>query len=218
MGYDDLSQELTNYIDSVKEDVITGKISLLEMELNPIFNQLKESLSVFNITNYSQTYEKACDLLALKFEELKNLLNHLDNDEIFLKFLKSKPSDVEIEQILGSCWRKVFYLEAISPDFMRYSNQRFSKDRLLTDKIEHVIKEQVDGSFLLEIPRQKFTEKMMDFYKHIKSKLPCKFDELFDGFYDQIEVYEYFVYLLHLLQIGKITYEKKTNMVRYKNE
>ncbi|MHA1192691.1 MAG: hypothetical protein ACTSP9_10395 [Promethearchaeota archaeon] len=218
MGYDDLSEELTNYIDSVKEDVITGKISLLEMELNPIFNQLKESLSIYNIFNYSQTYEKACDLLALKFEELKNLLNHLDNDEIFLSFLKSNPKDVEIEQILGNCWRKVFHLEAISLDFMIYSNQRFSRDRQVIEKIEHVRKEQVDGSFLLEIPRQKFTEKMMDFYKHIKSKLPCKFDELFDGFYDQIEIYEYFVYILHLLQIGKITYEKKTNIVKYKNE
>lgn len=218
MGYDDISEELTNYIDTVKEDVVTGKISLLELELNPIFNQLKESLSIYNIFNYSQTYEKACDLLALKFEELKNLLNHLDNDEIFSNFLRSKPSDIEIEQILGNCWRKVFHLESISPEFMIYSNLRFSKDRLFTKKIEHVRKEQIGGSFLLEIPRQKFTEKMLDFYKHIKNKLPCKFDELFDDYQDQMEIYEYFVYILHLLQIGKITYEKTTNIVRYKNE
>ena len=218
MGYDDISEELTNYIDTVKEDVVTGKISLLELELNPIFDQLKESLNVYNIFNYSQTYEKACDLLSLKFEELKNLLNHLDNDQIFMQFLKSKPSDIEIEQILGNCWRKVFHLESISPEFMIYSNNRFSKDRLFTEKIEHIRKEHVGGSFLLEIPRQKFTEKMMEFYSYIKNKLPCKFDELFDEFQDQMEIYEYFVYILHLLQIGKITYEKTTNIVRYKNE
>lgn len=218
MGYEDLAEELANYVDSIKKDVVTGKISLLEMELNPIFNRLKESLSIYNITNYSQTFQKACDLLTLKFEELKNLLNHLDNDELFSKFLKSKPSDIEIEQILRTCWRKTFHLEALSPDFMSYSHQRFSKDRQITEKIEHLTKEQIDGSFLLEIPRQKFTEKMMDFYKHIKSKLPCKFDELFNDFYDQIEIYEYFVYILHLLQIGKITYEKKKNIVRYKDE
>lgn len=29
MGYDDISEELTNYIDTIKEDVVTGKISLL---------------------------------------------------------------------------------------------------------------------------------------------------------------------------------------------
>ena len=34
MEYDDISEELTNYIDTVKEDVVTGKISLLELELN----------------------------------------------------------------------------------------------------------------------------------------------------------------------------------------
>lgn len=213
MGYDDISEELTNYIDTVKEDVVTGKISLLELELNPIFNKLKESLNIYNIFNYSQTYEKACDLLSLKFEELKNLLNHLDNDEIFLNFLKSKPRDIEIEQILGNCWRKVFHIESISPKFMIYSNQRFSKDRLITEQIEPVRKEQTGGSFLLEIPRQKFTEKMMDFYNLIKNKLPCKFDELFDEIQDQMEVYEYFVYILHLLQIGLLKYQKTTTII-----
>ncbi len=213
MGYDDISEELTNYMDSIKEDVVTGRISLLELELNPIFDQLKESLSVYNIFNYSQTYQQACDLLSLKFEELKNLLNHLDNDEIFLQFLKSNPNDNEIEQILGNCWRTVFHLESISPEFMSYSNTRFSKDRVLTEKIEHIRKEQIGGSFLLEIPRQKFTEKMMDFYKKIKKKLPCKFDELFDGIQDQVEVYEYFVYILHLLQIGLFKYQKATTII-----
>ncbi|MBY9018217.1 MAG: hypothetical protein KGD66_05220 [Candidatus Lokiarchaeota archaeon] len=213
MGYDDISEELTNYIDTVKEDVVTGKISLLELELNPIFNELKESLNVYNIFNYSQTYEKACDLLSLKFEELKNLLNHLDNDEIFMQFLKSKPNDIEIEQILGNCWREVFHLKSISPEFMIYSNRRFSKDRLFIEKIEHVRKEQTGGSFLLEIPRQKFTEKMMDFYNLIKNKLPCKFDELFDEIQDQMEVYEYFVYILHLLQIGLLKYQKTTTII-----
>ncbi len=213
MGYEDISQELTRYIDTIKEDVVTGKISLLELELNPIFKQLKESLNIYNIFNYSQTYEKACILLSQKFEELKNLLNHLDNDEIFMQFLKSKPSDVEIEQILGNCWRKVFHLESISPEFMFWSNQRFSKDHPFTEKIEHVKKEQIGGSFLLEIPRQKFTEKMMDFYSSIKNKLPCKFDELFDGIQDQIEVYEFFVYILHLLQIGLLKYQKTTTII-----
>jgi chromatin segregation and condensation protein Rec8/ScpA/Scc1 (kleisin family) len=213
MGYDDISEELTNYMDSIKEDVVTGRISLLELELNPIFNQLKESLSVYNIFNYSQTYQQACDLLSLKFEELKNLLNHLDNDEIFMQFLKSNPNDNEIEQILGNCWRTVFHLESISPEFMSYSNNRFSKDRVLMEKIEHIRKEQIGGSFLLEIPKQKFTEKMMDFYKKIKKKLPCKFDELFDEIQDQLEVYEYFVYILHLLQIGLLKYQKITTII-----
>jgi len=34
---------------------------------------------------------------------------------------------------------------------------------------------------------------------------------VFDNELDQIEIYEQFVYLLHLLQLGKIKYQKDTN-------
>ena len=67
----DLSEELNKKIEIIKEDVLSGKTSLLELELNPLFHDLKDSLSIFNIENYSLTYKNACELLVEKFEELK---------------------------------------------------------------------------------------------------------------------------------------------------
>ena len=52
---------------------------------------------------------------------------------------------------------------------------------------------------------------MTSFFNKIKEKLPCYFEDIFDDELDQMKVYEYFVYLLHLLQLGKIKYEKNTN-------
>ena len=72
-------------------------------------------------------------------------------------------------------------------------------------------KKAVHPQFLLEIHDKKFTEKMNTFFDSIKDKLPCSYDDIFDGEENQIKVFEYFVYLLHLLQLDKIKYEKNTN-------
>ncbi|NGX49404.1 MAG: hypothetical protein K940chlam5_01002, partial [Candidatus Anoxychlamydiales bacterium] len=57
----------------------------------------------------------------------------------------------------------------------------------------------------------KFTEKMMDFFNSIKDKLPCSYDDVFEDEKIQSKLFENFVYLLHLIQLNKIKYEKNTN-------
>lgn len=92
------------------------------------------------------------------------------------------------------------------------------KDKLLgqkekTNVIEHVDKVKVKGNFLLEISKHQFSERINDFFDSIKNKLPCPFDAIFEGERDQIKIYQNFVYLLHLLQSGRIKYQKETNFL-----
>ena len=207
----DLSEELNKKIEIIKDDVLSGKTTLLELELNPLFHDLKDSLSIFNIENYSLTYKNVCELLNEKFEELKNLLSSLNIDEKFFEFMKAHPEDEEIFEIFKGCWRKVFYIDGMSLNFLEYASDRFCKERLMELGIKHLKKGKIDDQFLLEIPKYKFTEKMTSFFNKIKEKLPCYFEDVFDDELDQMKVYEYFVYLLHLLQLNKIKYEKNTN-------
>lgn len=207
----DLSEELNKKIEIIKDDVLSGKISLLEFELNPLFHDLKDSLSIFNIENYSLTYKNVCELLNEKFEELKKLLSSLNIDEKFFEFMKTYPEDEEIFEIFKGCWRKVFYIDGMSLNFLEYASDRFCKERVIEFEIKHLIKGKIDDQFLLEIPKYKFTEKMTLFFNKIKEKLPCYFEDVFDDEVDQIIVYENFVYLLHLLQLNKIKYQKETN-------
>ncbi len=207
----DLSEELNKKIEIIKDDVLSGKISLLEFELNPLFHDLKDSLSIFNIENYSLTYKNVCELLNEKFEELKKLLSSLNIDEKFFEFMKTYPEDEEIFEIFKGCWRKVFYIDGMSLNFLEYASDRFCKERIIEFEIKHLIKGKIDDQFLLEIPKYKFTEKMTLFFNKIKEKLPCYFEDVFDDEVDQIIVYENFVYLLHLLQLNKIKYQKETN-------
>ncbi len=51
---------------------------------------------------------------------------------------------------------------------------------------------------------------MTEFFNGIKDILPCSFNDIFAKEKIQEKIYEKFVYLLHLLQQGKIKYENET--------
>ena len=213
MEYQDFSEEINKKIEDIKTRVLSGEISLLDIELVPIFENLKDSLNIYNINKYSTTYMSAFQLLSQKFEELKIFLNYLDNKDKFLNYIKTNPKDTEIYQLFEDCWREPFTINTLSMEFLEYS-----KDRLVTKKgvpftIEPINKIDLKENFLLEIPDKKFTEKMSAFFDSIKNKLPCSYDEIFDDEDDQIKIFEYFIYLLHLLQVGKLKYQKETNFL-----
>ncbi|MHA2391631.1 MAG: hypothetical protein ACXAEX_06650 [Promethearchaeota archaeon] len=209
--YKDFSEEINGKIEEIEYKVLTGEINLLEVELVPIFENLKNSLNTSNIDKYSKTYENVFQLLIQKFEELKILINDLDRKEGFLEFLKGNPEDSEIHKLFDNCWIKPHTITTLSLDFLETSYKKLNVEKSYHTIIEHIDKIKVNQDFLLEVPEQKFTEKMLKFFNLIKNKLPCSFDEVFEDEKDQIKIYENFVYILHLLQIGKVKYQKETN-------
>lgn len=213
MEYKDFSEEINNKIENIKNRVFSGEISLLEIELVPIFENLKDSLTIYNISKYSRTYKSAFQLLSQKFEELKIFLSYLDNQDKFLKFLKTNPRDIEIYQVFEDCWREPFNIDALSLKFLEYSKERLVLDKGEPLKIEPIEKIKLKEDFLLEIPEKRFTEKMLAFFNIIKDKLPCPYEEIFEDELDQMKIFENFVYILHLLQLGKIKYQKETNFL-----
>lgn len=207
----DFSEKINKKIEDIKEEVLSGKINLLEFELLPIFSDIKDSLNTFNIKNYSKSFINVCELLDRKFEELRNLLNSLDIEKRFIEFMKKNPNEKEMYDIFTGCWNFNFEIEPLSYNFLEYALDRFCKEKDLDFEIEHLDKEKSDYQFLLEIPKLKFTEKVNEFFVEIKNILPCNFEEVFENEKNQIIIYEKFVYLLHLLQLGKIKYQRETN-------
>ncbi|MFX0178810.1 MAG: hypothetical protein ACFE78_01395 [Candidatus Hodarchaeota archaeon] len=208
--FTDYSKEINQSIENVKKKVLSGKISLLNLELNPIFQDLKDSLNIFNINKYSELYKEACSLLNQKFEELKAFLKLLESDKLFFNFLNSKYSDSEISDLFKGCWRQIFDIENASIKFLEASNQKYSKEKDTAIHLEHLKKQYIDKEFLVKIPSKNYTERIIIYFNKIKSKLPCRFEDIFEDDKDQIQIFENFVYLLHLLQLGKIKYQKET--------
>lgn len=206
-------KELNKKIENIRTKVLSGEISLLDIELVPIFEYLKDSINVDNIDKYSKTYQRAFTLLNEKFEEFKILLNHLDNENVFIEFLKSKPKDKEIYELLKDCWRQPFTIHNLSITFLKRSKDKLSSSNRESFAIEIIERMKVKNDFFLEVPTQKFTEKMLDFFNAIKHKLPCSFDDVFEDDKDQIKIYEKFVFILHLLQLGSLKYQKESNFL-----
>ena len=208
---DNILEELNRKIKDIHNDILEGKISLLDLELVSMFNQIKNNLNVDNLDKHSLIYKNTCELLNQKFDELKSLLSSLDTQEKFTQYLNTNPSDVEIYELFEACWSKVFTLDALSMEFLEISKEKLSKLIRKSYSIEHLKKKDEGGVFILEVPKLKFSEKMMKFFDSIQSKLPCTFDEVFEDDSNQIKIFEKFVYLLHLMQIGKLKYEKNTH-------
>ncbi|MFW9821296.1 MAG: hypothetical protein ACFFE4_00080 [Candidatus Thorarchaeota archaeon] len=211
----DLAEDIDQKINDIQMKVLSGKIVLLDLELVPIFENIKNGLTINNLDKYSTTFKKSFDLLIQKFEELKRLINNLDKKENFIQYLKSNPSDSEVYELFNDCSVKPFTIQSLSSNFLNISSKKLSRERGYPVRIDQIDidRTKIKESFLLEVPEQKFTEKLMDFFNAIKNKLPCSFDEIFEDDHDQIEIYEKFVYLLHLLQLGNIKYQKDTNFL-----
>ncbi len=207
---EDISEEINKKIEDIQKEVLAGKLTLLDLELAPFFNELENTLSVYNLNKYSKTYENAIHLLTQKFDELKNLLSSLDTEKKFTAYWKSNPDESSISELMKGCWREPFNIDALSLGFLEDSKNKLSIDRSSSITIEHLDKLKVKNNFILEIPRHNFTEKMTDFFNGIKDNLPCSFNDVFAKEKIQEKIYEKFVYLLHLLQQGKIKYENET--------
>ncbi|MHA2007511.1 MAG: hypothetical protein ACXABO_07100 [Promethearchaeota archaeon] len=213
MNSKDFSVEINEKIKEIQNLVSSGEISLLDTELAPIFENLKDSLNVHNINNYSRTYKDAFILLNHKFEELRILLSYLDNSKKFMEFAKRTPDDQEIYSLFEGCWREPFNIKSLSINFLETSTERLSRDKGELVTINHLEPINIKGNFLLAVPQEKFTDKIARFYNKIKPKLPCLYEKVFEEEHDQLKIYENFVYLLHLLQVGKIKYQKETNFL-----
>ena len=211
MIVNNITEDLNNRIKGIQRKILSGEIKLLDLQLVPLFNELKDSVTVLNLEKSSLTYKNACSLLNQKFDELKSILNSLESQEKFLTYLNSKPSDLELYNLLNECWREIFTIDTLSLDFLELSQERLGIDKGGPIIIKHLSKVKVKDDFLLEIPKRKFTEKMMKFYDSIIEKLPCQFEEIFKGEKDQQKIYEHFVFILHLIQSHKINYLKETN-------
>ncbi|MHA2034878.1 MAG: hypothetical protein ACW98X_00505 [Promethearchaeota archaeon] len=209
----DLSEEINRKIEEIQGKVLSGEVALLDLELVPIFENIKDSLNINNIDNYSITFKNSFHLLTQKFEELKILISNLDKKEGFIRYLKSNPDDLEVYELFNRCWIKPFNIESLSLNFLSRSDKKLRKEKGFPVLIESLEKLPTKHNFLLEVPELKFTEKIMKFYNMINKKLPCSFDEIFENEQDQVEIYEKFVYILHLLQLGKIKYQKETNFL-----
>jgi chromatin segregation and condensation protein Rec8/ScpA/Scc1 (kleisin family) len=207
------SYTIIEQIDKIEQHFLNGNIKLLNYELVPLFESIENSMEISNLNNYSASYRKACELLNEKFKELKELIQSFESEELYIDFLREEPTDQEIASLFEGCWHKVFKINQISYNFLEDCKKRLCSHKKPKKRVLKTEDVKSNEEFRLEIPKMKFTEKMMSFFHRIKGKLPCQYKEIFNIGNNQLKLYEEFIYLLHLIQMDKIKYQKETNFL-----
>jgi hypothetical protein len=206
-------KEINERVREIMKMVLAGDLSLLDFELKPLFREIRDSVNPKSINNYASTYSEMLDLLERKYNEFQDLINQINSDDLFLRFLEKNPNDDIISDCFTGCWRKAFTLRTVSLKGLSKYFDRFTSSHKEFIDIQHINRSTKKGEYIFFVPKESFSEKMMDFYTVLVEKLPCDYDDLFKYEKNQLVIFENFVYLLHLLQIGKVKFQKETNIL-----
>ncbi len=210
------NSSIPSIIEEIQEifDIIhRGSKHALSVDLNPIFQKFKRSITTQNLNESSSAFSKLCNIIETKFNELQMYLALFGQEKKFLTFLESNPSDIEIFNLFKGCWYKPFNLNALSLDFLEESKDSLENRIREGYIIENLEIPQKDENFLLEMPSSSFQEIIENYFNKISEKLPCNMEDLFEDIENQEEIFEKFIMILHLLQNGKIMYQKQTNFI-----
>jgi len=82
----DIAEDLNERIENIQKKILSGEVKLLDLELVPFFDELKDSLTVKNLEKSSETYKNACLLLNQKFDELRSMLSSLESEKHLFYF------------------------------------------------------------------------------------------------------------------------------------
>ena len=110
----------------------------------------------------------------------------------FAKTKKQNSVIVYIQDLFKESWREIFLLDTLSLDFLMYADKRFSKESEQAIFVEHLTRQGSTEDFIIEIPKQQFTEKLEGFFAEIIKKLPCFFEDIFEDEQDQIRLDHFF--------------------------
>ena len=166
-----------------------------------------------NLDKSSSAFSKLCDIIETKFNELQIFLALFGQEKKFLTYLESNPSDIEISNLFKGCWYKTFNINSLSLEFLEKSKDFLENRRREGYTIENLQIPNKNENFVLEMRSISFQETIKNYFNEIYRKLPCNMEDLFEEIESQEEIYEKFIIILHLLQNGKIMYQKQTNFV-----
>lgn len=200
-------------IQSIFSEISSGSKDALNVDLYPIFQKFKRAIKPDNLEDSSTAFGKLCSIIETKFNELQRFLALFGQQKKFLSYLESGPSEIEIFELFQGCWYNTFNLNALSVDFLEKSNESLVGRKRLEYSIESVNIPEKDQVMILEIPTGTFQEKIEEYFKEIQGKLPCNINQIFEESDTQDDIYEKFVYILHLIQRGQILYQKQTNFL-----
>ncbi|MHA1520455.1 MAG: hypothetical protein ACTSRK_09755 [Promethearchaeota archaeon] len=205
-----------NRMAQIQLKVEQGHLSLLDIDLIPIFQQITENLSPDEILLGLSAMQSGTSILGLKIEEIRNFIIFLSHKDLIVAYLTSLSSDEEYYHVLIDHWESPLKLAAISSEFLQSSYSS-----LVSNKPIRVEKKNKSGILEtgilkefneLEVSGLSMKKELEIFLTLIIPKLPQSFSDLLSIYTAEEDYFRHFSYILHLTQEGSLYYDNSTKL------
>jgi len=206
---------LLERISFLKNQVLLGKKSLLDEDLESFFVELSESVSENEIETSIQIMDNGTIILEQKLEELRDFISLISQKNQILEYLKNSSSNESFPKILNKIWQSPLLLPHFSLSFLTKSF-----DKLVLNKKSSnfgiIFKDKpiLASPDIRELPEidKPYKIKMFEYLNSIRPILPATLEGLLNKNHSIDDYYEYFSYILHLLQLGYLSYNNSSKI------
>ena len=197
----------------LKNQVLIGKKSLLDEDLESLFVEFKDLISESELETSIQIMNDGTIILEQKLEELRDFISLISQKNQILEYLKNSSSDESFAKILNKIWQSPLLLPHFSLSFLTKSFERLVLNKKSTNLgVFFKDKPILASPDIRELPEidKPYKIKMFEFLNSIRPIFPATLDDLLNKDHSIDIYFEYFSYILHLLQLGYLTYNKSS--------
>ena len=202
---------LLERISFLKNQVILGKKSLLDEDLESLFVELSESVSENELETSIQIMDNGTIILEKKLDELRDFITIISQKNQILEYLRKNSSDESFAKILNKIWQSPLLLPHFSQSFLMKSFDKLVLNKK-SNNLGIIFKDKpfLGSPDIRELPEidKPYIMKMFGYLNSIRPILPATLDDLIEKSHPIDVYYENFSYILHLLQLGFLSFTK----------
>ncbi len=211
-------QKLAQLLEKTKEiknKIESQTIDLLEFNLQNIFMELNDLISKDDFEVALTIMENGTLLLGDKINEITNFISDLLNKDMVNQYFELLPSDEQLANIIKNSWFQPIIFPKLSIQYLNASWLKLVQNKKL---ISHSSKRNIPVIEQKEITHfsnnvNSFEKRMKTFLNEIISDLPTNLENLLKKYQNEESYFEYFSYILHLMQNGYLIYNKASSLI-----
>ncbi|MCP4761147.1 MAG: hypothetical protein GY870_05155 [archaeon] len=210
--------QLKDFLEEIEIDLNSGVFEPSDIDFIPLFSAFKNLIRKKDLSNLEKGVSllgDTSDIFKQKIDKIQEYINRIAFDDTFKVFLTNyKDEESLFSAILQKCWRSPLTIETISLNYLDSSFKRWANRKINYEKKEFLEPKKVNysGTFDLEYDLP-FQKSLSEFFSSIEKKLPCKLSDILSEALNMDDYYNWFIYILHLIQKHRIVYNKDNEIV-----
>lgn len=202
---------------TLKEKLDKGQISVIDQQLGRIFTQLKRLVTEDQILPALNVMQDGTTILGEKIEEIFRFILQLSHREQINRLLNEHLSDDHLAALLQQFWYQPCMPPQGSHSFLEESWVQLVKNKPERNDGATPPEDQFLGAEPEQRPIESYQEpfeaRMIQYFTSIEPSLPCRYAALMPKEIQSETDTEHFILFLHLMQNGKIHYNKDLDLI-----